>query len=166
MDLQSIKQLPVSPIPPHSLFSNNVHALSTKFNIVQYLHRSAFSPVLSTWTAAITSVFFNTWPGLTSALVHKHFPKILATTKGHLIQDRQNVQSTRTTSSATPISNPPVMTTLPLPSQVPSVRIQMAYLQTVKFTGKVSTDQTGHFPVTSSRISKYIMVLYDHYRSD
>ena len=38
----------------------------------------------------------------------------------------------------------------------------MAYLQTVGFTGKVNTDQTGSFPVTSSRSSKYLMVLYDH----
>ena len=38
----------------------------------------------------------------------------------------------------------------------------MAYLQTVEFTGKVSTDQTGRFLVTSSCGSKYLMVLYDH----
>ena len=38
----------------------------------------------------------------------------------------------------------------------------MAHLQTIEFTGKVSTDQTGRFPVTSSRGSKYLMVLYDH----
>ena len=38
----------------------------------------------------------------------------------------------------------------------------MVYLQTVDFTGKVSTDQIGSFPVTSSRGSKYLMVLYDH----
>ena len=38
----------------------------------------------------------------------------------------------------------------------------MAYLQTDEFTGKVSTDQTGRFTITSSRGSKYLMVLYDH----
>ena len=38
----------------------------------------------------------------------------------------------------------------------------MAYLQTIEFTGKVSTDQTGSFPVISSRGSKYLMALYDH----
>ena len=54
------------------------------------------------------------------------------------------------------------MTTPPLPLQEPGVRTQMAYLQTVKFTGKVSTGQTGRFPVTSSRGSKYLMVLYAH----
>ena len=84
------------------------------------------------------------------------------TAKGHLQQDPKNVRSTRTTSPPTPISNPPVMTTPPLPLQEPGVRTQMVYLQTVKFTGKVSTDQTGSFPVTSSCGSKYLMVLYDH----
>ena len=54
------------------------------------------------------------------------------------------------------------MTTLPLPLQEPRFLTQMAYLQTVEFTGKVSTDQTGRFPVTSSRGSKYLMVLYDY----
>ena len=54
------------------------------------------------------------------------------------------------------------MTTPPLTLQEPTVRTQMAYLQTVEFTGKVSTDQTGRFTVTSSRGSKYLMVLYDH----
>ena len=38
----------------------------------------------------------------------------------------------------------------------------MAYLQTVEFTRKVSTDQTVRFPYTYSRGSKYLMVLYDH----
>ena len=54
------------------------------------------------------------------------------------------------------------MTNPPLPSQEPKVRTQMSYLQTVEFTGKVSTDKTGRFPVTSSRGSKYPMVLYEH----
>ena len=41
----------------------------------------------------------------------------------------------------------------------------MAYLQTIEYTGKFSTDQTGRFPVTSSRGSKYLMVLYYHDRN-
>ena len=50
----------------------------------------------------------------------------------------------------------------PLPLQEPKVRTQMAYLQTIEFTGKFSTDQTGRLPVTSSRGIKYLMVLYNH----
>ena len=159
MDLQCTNQPPVSPIPPTYPFSNNVHTLSTKSDIFQYLHQSAFIPVVLTWTAAITSDFFTTWPRLTSALVQKHLPKSLVTAKDHLRQDRQNVQSTRTTSPTIPISNPPVMMTLPHSLQEHGVRTQITYLQTVD---KVSSDQTGHFPVTSSDGSKYLVVLYDH----
>ena len=39
----------------------------------------------------------------------------------------------------------------------------MAFLNSIKFTGKISTYQTCRFPVTSSCSSKYIMVLYDYY---
>ena len=148
IDLQSIEPSPNAHLPQHSPCSNNVHTLSTKSYIMQYLHQASFSPVVSTRTTAITAGFFTTWPGLTSALVHKHFTKSLATAKGHLRQDRQNVRSTRNTSPATTILNPPVMTTPTLPLQEPKVLTQMAYLQTVEFTGKFRTDQTGRFPVT------------------
>ena len=36
------------------------------------------------------------------------------------------------------------------------------FAETVELTGKVSTDQTGHFHATFSCGSKYLMVLYDH----
>ena len=58
-------------------------------DLVQYLHRACFSPVVKTWTHAIDAGFFTTWPGLTSALVRKHLPKSLAMAKGHLRQDRK-----------------------------------------------------------------------------
>ena len=37
MDLQSANQSPIPPIPPHYLFSNNVHAFPTKSDIVQFV---------------------------------------------------------------------------------------------------------------------------------
>ena len=117
IDLQSIEPAPNAHLPNHSPCSNNVHILSTKSDIMQYIHQAAFSPVVSTWTTAITAGFFTTWPGLNSALVRKHLPKSLATTKGCLRQYRQNIRSTRNTSPATIISKPPVMTTPPLSSQ-------------------------------------------------
>ena len=69
--------------------------MMTESDLVQYLHRAAFSLVVSTWTQAIDSGFFATWPGLTSDLVLKHFPKFLVTAKGHIWQDLKNVRSTK-----------------------------------------------------------------------
>ena len=54
------------------------------------------------------------------------------------------------------------MTISTLPSQEDTVQTHMAYLQTIEFIGKVSTDQTGQFSATLSRGIKYLMVLYDN----
>jgi hypothetical protein len=38
----------------------------------------------------------------------------------------------------------------------------MVYATAIQETGKICTDQTGCFPITSSHGNKYIMVLYDY----
>ena len=48
----------------------------------------------------------------------------------------------------------------------PRIKIQLAhtgfFLQATNFSGKICIDQTGRFPVTSSRRFRYIMVAYNH----
>ena len=78
----------------------------TKSALVQYLHRCDFSPVVPTWTKAIDAKFFATWPGLKSELLRKHLPKSLATAKGHLKQDRQNIRSTKLSGATAPLVLP------------------------------------------------------------
>ena len=86
--------------------------------------------------------------------MRKHLPKLLATANRHLKQDRQNIRSTKTSIATAPLF---------LPSQhVPPALSHQVFVETVNLPGKVSTDQTGRFLVTSSRGSKYLMVLYDH----
>ena len=147
------EQPPVSPQSLHP-FSCSAYEIKTKSELVQYLHRCDFSPVVHTWTKAIDAEYFATWPVLTSELVRKHLPNSLATTKGHLKQDRQNIR----------LAKPSIVTApLVLPIQhAPPVQSHQVFVETVELTGKVSTDQTGRFPVTSSRARKYLMVLYNH----
>ena len=123
--------------------------MRTKIDLVHYLHRCAFSPAVTTWTKAIYSGYFTTWPGLTSKLVRKHITKFMATSKGHLRQYRQNVRSTKTPDAP------------PTTPDAPCVRTHELFAQTIQFKGKKSTYQTDRFLVTSSRVRKYIMVLYD-----
>ena len=85
---------PVSPQALHP-FACSAYEMRTKADLVQYLHRCAFSPVVHTCTKAIDAGYFSTWPGLTSELVQKHLPKLLANAKGHLKKDRQNISSTK-----------------------------------------------------------------------
>ena len=86
--------------------------------------------------------------------MQKNLPKLLATAKRNLKRDRKNIRSTKPSISPSPIV---------LPSQhEPPVRSHQVFFETIKLTGTVSTDQTGRFSVTSSRDSKYLMVIYDH----
>jgi hypothetical protein len=134
--------------------------MKTLTNLVHYFHHACFSPVIKTWTQAIDTGFFTTWPSLTSALVRKHLPKSIETAQGHLRQDRKNVRSTKTPNQQT-ISEPPVMTTLE-PHGESNIRTHCAFAKTVSLTGKVFSDQTARFPQTSSRGNKYIMIFYDY----
>lgn len=126
--------------------------------LIKFLHATAFSPVKSTWLKAIKSGFFQSWPGITTQAVTKHFPQSEATTKGHMDQTRKNV---RTTQART---NQPKLQTEQ--EDEPKQEINNAstdlLFATVTETGKIYTDQTGRFPVTSSRGNKYILVLYDY----
>jgi hypothetical protein len=82
--------------------------------------------------------------------VQKYATKSVASIKGHLKQTRKNQRST--THTPTPI--PPTI----LPAAAPKTH-EVFYC--VEQTGKTYSDQTGRFPVTSSRGNKYIMVMYD-----
>jgi hypothetical protein len=44
----------------------------------------------------------------------------------------------------------------------PAVQTHWVFMKPVKITGQIFSDQTGRFPITSSRGNKYIMVVYDY----
>ena len=68
----------------------------TKMDLAAYHHVSLSSPVHSTLDAAINNKQPTSWPRLTRDLIVKKLPPILATAKGHLRQEKQNLQFTKT----------------------------------------------------------------------
>ena len=70
--------------------------------LIQFLHRTCFSPVVDTWCKAIGVGYLTIWPGLTSKLFHKHLPAAIETYKSHLRITRQHVRSTRDHPTRTP----------------------------------------------------------------
>jgi hypothetical protein len=108
---------------------------------------------------AIARGHFHSWPDLTTDLVSKHLAKSLATSKGHLQMQQKNVQSTKIATSL------PLATSLDVsPSQEPNnLRTNVVFAAIMPFTNlrKLYSDQTGKFPVQSSRGYNYVMVLYD-----
>jgi hypothetical protein len=117
---------------------NHAHDNSNQKDLINYLHAACFSPVKSTWITAIKNRNFSSWPLLTEHAVEKHLSKSTSSTKGHLNQQRQNE-----------------------PDLDHGIKTQFVYAATID-SGQIYTDQTGIFPVVSSKGNKYIMILYDY----
>jgi hypothetical protein len=131
---------------------NHANDNNNQKDLINYLHAACFSPVKSTWITAIKSGHFTSWPGLTEHAVEKHLSKSTLTTKGHLNQQIQNARTTK-------VRDPKVIITEPDLDQ--GIKTQFVYAATI-YAGQIYTDQPGRFPVVSSKVNNYIMILYDY----
>ena len=129
----------------------------TKYDLANFYHGCLFSPALLTLQNAIKQGHFITWPGM-----HKlHFSRLVTDTTnidlGHLTQERQNLQSTKTTIDT--IRND----FFPQPTS-PNIRSHNTMSLVIPFSAKEISygDITGSFPFKSSRGNQYIYLLYDY----
>ncbi len=152
--------IPIAPKPMIHQANGAIHDSATKEDLAMFLHAAMYSPVPSTFLRAIERAHFESWPGLTTSLVTKHLAKSLATSKGHLRTKQKNIQSTKITSDLD------MQTSLDFsPSQEPqNKRTHSVFVTIMKATDlrKSYSDQTGKFPVQSSRGHNYVMVMYEY----
>jgi hypothetical protein len=78
--------------------------------------------------------------------------KSTSTTKGHLNQQRQNARTTKIKDAKVIVTEPDIDH---------GIKTQFVCAATID-AGQIYTDQTGRFPVVSSKGNKYIMILYDY----
>jgi hypothetical protein len=165
------------PIQQHQPYLKHQHSSAniiirkdkTKMELIQWLHASCGSPKQSTFIKAVQKGNFLTWPGLTIDLIKKHLPECIATNKGHLNQERKNIQSTKPSISINPLVKLEPSTIernldfFP-PSESPNLKSHQCFTSVVSFktTAKAYSDQTGRFPYTSSRGNQYLMIVYDY----
>jgi hypothetical protein len=152
---------PAPVLPLRHTANGAIRHAQTKQDLAVFLHACAFSPLPSTFLRAVQKGHFDSWPGLTPSLVTRHLRKSLATSKGHLRMQQKNLQSTKPITAALPIA-----VSLDFdPSQEPNNARTHAVFATILTSSdlhKSYSDQTGKFPVQSSRGYNYVMVLYDH----
>jgi hypothetical protein len=130
----------------------HAHDNNNQKDLINYLHAACFSPVKSTSITAIKNGNFSSWPGLTEHAVEKHLSKSTSTTKGHLNQQRQNARTTKIKDAKVIVTEPDIYH---------GIKTQFVHAATID-AGQIYTDQTGRFPVVSSKGNKYIMILYDY----
>ncbi len=142
--------------PEHQ--ANSIMGTAKVAEQVAFSHAALFSPSISTLEQALGNNYVRGFPGLTLHTLRKHTPNSVATAKGHLDNTRANQQSTKT-----PIAQPEPEEVISPANATLEPRSNACFVAIIKFepTGQVHTDQTGPFPVTSTRGMKYIFVLYD-----
>ena len=128
--------------------------------MARYLHACAFSPAISTFQKAINKGFFITWPGIDTL----NFKKILETTveseKGHLDQERKNLQSTKALNM---IQNDIDNDFFPTPTDTKHNEFYSQIFHTTSTNmAQAYSDLTGRFPHKSSRGNQYLLVVYDY----
>jgi hypothetical protein len=110
--------------------------------------------VKATWITAIKNRSFVSWSGLTEQSVEKHLSRSGATVKGHLNQQRMYALSTQ------PKKEPECSMELETNSD-DGLKTHCLYAAILN-AGQSYTNQTGRFPVISSRGNVSIMVLYEY----
>jgi hypothetical protein len=131
----------------------NVYNLPSIPQTIRYLHAAAGFPTKDSWIKAINNGNYKTWPGITAKAVSKHYPESVETQKGHMKKQRQNVRSTKQKVIVEATSEDGELTHADIKQNI------MVKIMNVDAT--VYTDQTGRFPVQSSRGNTSLMVFFD-----
>ena len=126
-----------------------MYHLSKVKEIVEYHHRSLFSPVKSTWIKAIKNGNLQSFPLLHLKQVEKYIPLSPATSKGHIRQVKQNIRSMKLQSTSTITKSK-------------DTKNNLVFVKHYDMIKSICSDQTGRFPVTSNRGNKYMMVVLDN----
>ena len=165
-------QKPFSPIfRVLSETISNVYQLRTKPEVIRYLHAAAGFPTEATWHGAVKNGNYASWPWMNPKNVRAHFPESEETQKGYLKNQRQGYRSTTRPAKRRPRIDVANVDTPVCPPVVADAKHQDMFMCTIdlkdeiqakiykRMKDRIYTDQTGKFPVQSSRGHPYIMVL-------
>ena len=133
--------------------ATNVYTLPSISQTIKYHHASAGFPTKDSWAQAVKAGHYISWPGLTADAVRKHFPESEETQKGHLKKQRQNVRSTKQKIRLDEINEDTALTQ--------TLAKQNLFVKVINAENTVYSDQTGRFPIQSSKGNRLLMVFYD-----
>jgi hypothetical protein len=137
---------------------NGIYECENTGELIKFYYATMGYPVLSTWTQAIDKGYFRGWRGLTSDRVRRFIKPNEQCEQGHMDQRRTGIRSTKSSHAIPP---PDTINTMEEPEQAPqNDKTNMVFMTIAEAEGKLFTDQTGRFPVTSNRGNNYIVLFY------
>ena len=131
---------------------------TTKSELADYYAATLLNLVKSTLLRAICNNYLTSWPALTTRLISTHLSKRLTAVQGHMDHGFKNLRSTK------PVKNDVQEVDSTLEQEKNNIKTHdvMCAKFSAEELSKLSSDQTGKCPITSSRGNKYIFVFY-HY---
>ena len=134
--------------------ANSIYECETTGQLIHFYHATMGYPVVSTWCKAIDAGYFRGWPSLTSKRVRKFIKVVSETEMGHMDQRKVGVRSTK----VKPEPEPDSMEYIP---QTPlNDKTHHVYMSIAEVEGKLYSDQTGRFPITSNRGNCYVIIFF------
>ena len=148
----------LAPTKPHKA-NAIIRKDKTKYELAHYFHDTCFSPPVSTFEKAVKNGNYITWPGLPpETKLLRHLTTTINTAKGHLDQERKNLQSTKIPYEETETDSDKYPST-PLSSKTYEC---IACIEPFEAKEKSYMDLTGRFPEKSARGNQYLLVVYDY----
>ena len=155
--------------PPSAKLNAIINKTQSKEKLASYYHACCYSPCISTLTQAVKNGNFNSWPGMVDQNLCNFMKRTMATSMGHLDQERQNLQSTKknyflptNSSSSAKINSATNDDFFPISTSFARSHDCVAQVIPFSTTNKGYMDLTGRFPYKSSRGNEYILVVYDY----
>jgi hypothetical protein len=143
---------------PHQ--ANASFTAPRKTAAIQHLHASLFSPNTQTWIKAINNRHLKLWPTFTTQDIKKYLPKSVATTLGHLDQQRKNLRSTKNKPKK---SNTEDAAGIEYSNPAQESTTSLGFANIIEINDpkhKSYSDLTGRFPIHSSHGNLYVLVFY------
>ena len=161
--------VPFQTTIPNTTSYESINAIinknQTKQQLATFIHKCMFSPTLRTLIKAIKNGNLITFPGIDEINFVKHLPKSMATTFGHLDQEQQGLQSTKSKIKAILQQNLDEDENADyFPTSTSNEKTFECLAKIVEFnsTKKAYMDLPGRFPHRSSRGNEYMLVIYDY----
>jgi hypothetical protein len=139
---------------------NAIFDLPNNRQTMLYYHASAGFPTKESFLDALRAGNYATWPGLTTALISKHFFDSDKMQKGHMKGQCQGVRSTKGKALEHIVRREQHIKIEPGAEDSPKAQIKQhdnIFIWIVDLGNTIHLDQTGAFPFTSQQGNRYIM---------
>jgi hypothetical protein len=141
--------------------ANAIFELPSTRQTILYHHALAGFPVKETFLNAVRAGNYATWPGLTIAALHKYFPNLDKTQKGHMKGQRQGIRSTKQKALDHLVESEKIVKIKVEPGTeevLPAKCHNNIFVRINDLAESIHSNQTGAFPYTSQQGSRYVMI--------